>query len=58
VSTSEGAYGIVSVVDYPEHGRTLWLNDNYQLEAGRDNVQGTQRMGVIPTLLRPSARGF
>jgi spermidine synthase len=56
VATSEGAYGIVSVVDYPEHGRTLWLNDNYQLEAGRDNVQGTQRMGIIPTLLRPSAK--
>jgi spermidine synthase len=56
VAAAEGAFGIVSVVDYPEHGRTLWLNDNYQLEAGRDNVQGTQRMGILPTLLRPSAR--
>jgi spermidine synthase len=44
----------VTVADYADR-RTLWLNDNYQLEAGLSNVQGTQRMGILPTLLLPSA---
>jgi spermidine synthase len=54
VATLEGAYGIVTVADYPDR-RTLWLNNNFQLEAGLSNVQGTQRMGILPTLLAPSA---
>jgi spermidine synthase len=55
VWTKEGKYGIISVIDY-RSGRTLWLNNTYQLEAGLRDVRGPYRMGLLPTVLHPSAK--
>jgi spermidine synthase len=44
------------VIDYPNRSRTLWLNNTYLLEAGKNDILGTYRMGLLPTVLHPRAK--
>ena len=43
IAIKEGKYGC------------LWLNNNYLLDAGSENIVGTRRMGILPVLLHPRA---
>lgn len=56
IAVQEGMFGIVSVVEFGQGNRQLWLNNNYLLEAGRIDVKATRRLGILPTMLHPGAR--
>ena len=58
VWVKEGKYGIVSVIDYANTVRSLWLNNTYLLEAGMNDMTGTYRMGLIPAVLNPRAKSI
>lgn len=56
ISAREGKFGIVSTVDenlFMGNIRSLWLNNNYKLEAGSSDIRGTYRMGILPLLIHP-----
>jgi len=56
VWVKEGEYGIVSVIDYENKLRSLWLNNTYTLEIGLDDTRVVYRLGLLPTVLNPSAK--
>jgi len=56
VSVKEGKYGIISVIDYGNSWRSLWLNNTYLLEAGVNDIRATYRIGLIPAVLNPNAK--
>ena len=55
VDASEGAYGIVAVLDGPD-GRRMTHNNHYTLSGSGPLSVGRERLGHLPLLLHPEPR--